>query len=349
MATTIHHTTKKSAEKQGVILEVDGAIVRAFIPKNGTVAFGVSGQDALKQALAAQEILNFSNENVRYRVGDEFKQRGKLEKNGKTGEPEMSLIEGTPVELLHIYMEGKMEWDDEPKATGDTADDIKDTLGNEDAAASTEPTDVTTPSVGDTFAEDEHPKDPPTDSRPVIARSENGVALDGAVAYREGITAADCPFSSETEDDEEYARFEKWNEEWDAAADEAQEEEDGKTGSVVASKYREKYKEQGHTTHCGDWLAELLNNFCIGDKNTDLETAERIFGMNNVDTSKYKREGVGWQGRIRMTGRNLLAKVVFRAGYINVPNDEVDGGIQRITAPADWIAAQRYTKPAEAK
>jgi hypothetical protein len=169
------------------------------------------------------------------------------------------------------------------------------------------------------------------------------VPLDGAVAYKEGITAADCPFSSEGDDEEEYTRFEKWNEEWDAAADEAQAEEDaeGKGGSVVSSKYRIKYAEEGHPNHCGDWLAELLNNYCIGEKNTDLAMFETICGLNGVDTSKYRREGNGWQGRIRMTGRNLLAKRVFEAKNIVVPNK--DGGDPvTLDAPADWLSAQRY-------
>ena len=183
MPITIHHTTKKSAEKQGVLLEVDGSTVRAFIPKNGTAVFGVSGQDALKQVLAAQELFTKSSENVRYRHGDDPKIRGKLEKNGKTGNAEPSITEGTPVELLALWEAGTIEWDDAP-VTIDwdeklIVDNIEDTLPDGG------------PNSG--FVEDEHPKEPAVDSRPVIRRAENGVALDGAVAYREGITAADCP------------------------------------------------------------------------------------------------------------------------------------------------------------
>lgn len=346
MATTIHHTTKKSAEKQGIMLEVEGAIVRAYIPANGMLAFGVSGQDAVKQVLAAQDIFNKSSENVRYRVGEEFKQRGYLEKNGKTGNAEPSITTGTPVELLKLWEDGVIDWND-----GTIVDNIEDTLSNQQPIVSKDENGNPIPHEVSPFVEDKHPKDPAPDSRPIVARSENGVALDGGVAYREGITAADCPFSSETEDDEEYARFEKWNEEWDAAADEATDEEEGsKGGSVVSSKYRTRYAEMGHPTHCGDWLAELLNNYCIGDRNTDLETAERIFALNGVDTSKYKREGVGWQGRIRMTGRNLLAKKVFAAGKIVVPDTNGQHPDQTVTieAPADWMSAQRYNKP-EAK
>lgn len=340
MPATIHHFTIKSAEKQGVVLEVDGSVVKARIPKIGMTVFGVSGQDALKQALAAQELFVKSSENVRYRHGEDPKVRGHLEKNGKSGPGEMSITESTPVELLKLWEAGTVEWDDgEPKATGDIADKIEDTLGNDDSEGSL--------TLGTTntaeFSEDEEPK-PAVDSRPLPERDENGVALDGAVAYKEGITAADCPYSSETDDEDEYANFERWNQEWDDAADAAGEEEEGKTGSVVSSKYRTKYKEEGHPTHCGDWLAELLNNFCIGDKHTDLVTFERICDLNGVDTSKYKRDGVGWQGRIRMTGRNLLAKKVFAAGKINLPAMDEENPKRTVEAPADWIATQRYVK-----
>lgn len=171
------------------------------------------------------------------------------------------------------------------------------------------------------------------------------VPIDGAIAYAEGISAADCPYFSETDDDEEYANFERWNEEWDAAADahEAEEEGGSKGGSVVSEKYRARYAEMGHPTHCGDWLAELLNNLCLTKKDTDLDRFEAICAANGVDTSKYKRDGVGWQGRIRMTGRNLLAKRVYLAG--GVIKTPVEGAEAEYRAPAEWMATQRFKMP----
>lgn len=162
------------------------------------------------------------------------------------------------------------------------------------------------------------------------------VPEDGAEAYRQHYSAADCPFSSEG-DEEEYAKFEKWNEEWDAAADT---EEPEPTGSVVRAEYRARYAEMGHPTHCGDWLAEFLNDHCIvgENKETDLGRFEAICNANGVSLAKYNRTTNGWQGRLRMTGRNLLKAVVVRQGFINVPN--IDGLIDKHDANPEWLAAK---------
>ena len=175
-----------------------------------------------------------------------------------------------------------------------------------------------------------------------IARNDDGIPLDGAVAYSEGISAADCPYTSETDDADEYQRFVEWNDAWDDAADKAVGDQPG--GSVVSDKYRAIYAEKGHPTHCGDWLAVTLNNLCIGKKRTDLEQFETICGMNGVDTSKYKRDGKGWQGRLRMTGRNLLAKKVYLAGGVIKAIDH-EGKKTQFKAPKDWMQAQKYKMP----
>jgi hypothetical protein len=167
------------------------------------------------------------------------------------------------------------------------------------------------------------------------------VPEDGAEAYHQGYKAADCPFNSETEDDEEYARFEEWNAAWDEAADEAEEEP---TGSVVKPEYRARYAEMGHPTHCGDWLAEFLNDMCIPgeSKETDLVRFEAICNANGVSLAKYNRTSNGWQGRLRMTGRNLLKSVVVRAGFILVPN--MDGLLDKYEADPEWVAAKAPKK-----
>src|SRR6188508_1733523 len=75
--------------------------------------------------------------------------------------------------------------------------------------------------------EDSWPEQP---AIPDFPPDKGPVPEDGAEAYRLGFSAADCPFSSETEDEGEYDKFIQWNEAWDAAADEAEPEP---TGSVV--------------------------------------------------------------------------------------------------------------------
>jgi hypothetical protein len=166
-------------------------------------------------------------------------------------------------------------------------------------------------------------------------RNINGIPADGAVAYRQGIMTADCPF--EEASDEAEAWYTAWDEAADAAVD--AEEDDAKSGSVVNAKYRARYAEQGHPTHCGDALAVLLNNHCAGTSATNLELFEHICGLNGVDTSKYNRTSRGWQGRIRMTGRNMLAKKVYANGGKVVMPETLGGEVQM---PADWMSAQRF-------
>jgi len=173
------------------------------------------------------------------------------------------------------------------------------------------------------------------------AKGTGPVPEDGGEAFRQGFSAADCPFSSETEDEEEYEKFEQWNADWDAAADE---EEPEPTGSVVKDEYRARYAEMGHPTHCGDWLAEFLNDQCIvGEgKETDLIRFEAICNANGVSLEKYNRTNNGWQGRLRMTGRNLLKAVVVRTGHILVPN--MDGLLDKYEADPEWLAAKAPKK-----
>jgi hypothetical protein len=163
------------------------------------------------------------------------------------------------------------------------------------------------------------------------------VPKDGGEAYHQGFTAADCPYTSE--DDSEYDEFVRWNDEWDAAADEEVPEP---TGSVVKPEYRARYAEMGHPTHCGDWLANLLNEQCVGEKETDLIRFESICNANGVSLEKYNRTTNGWQGRLRMTGRNLLKAVVVRAGFILIPN--IDGLNDKWEADPEWLAEKAPKK-----
>jgi len=179
-------------------------------------------------------------------------------------------------------------------------------------------------------------------AKPEIPRDSKGVPLDGGTAHAEGFTAADCPYTSETDDEEQYAAFETWNEEFDAHADEAEEE---KGGSVVKEEYRARYAEMGHPTHCGDDLAVLLNNLCQTSKNgTDLSRFEAICEANGVNLAKYNRTSNGWQGRLRMTGRNMLAKRVYEAG--GVLKTPVEGAEPEYRMSDEWMATRKFVKEA---
>ena len=168
------------------------------------------------------------------------------------------------------------------------------------------------PSVILSLLEDKVSKWVKITDKPMQAKEEdntiNGTPRNGAAAYKLGVPALDCPFM---EDDPDFVR---WNNEWDAAADQIIEKEEkhvvqGK-GSVITNHYRAAYAEKGHPSHCGDALAVFLNEMCANKGGTNMEVFEAICAANQVDLSKYNRTTKGWQGRIRMTGRNLLAKRV---------------------------------------
>lgn len=316
---TIHHTHHKKAEKAGYTLtEIEGDMVQAFWPKRNLSVYGASSSDAMQQMQAAMAL------------GDDYKV------NATSGERLVTITRRddghtfgpvTPTEAHKaIVLDKNAEFVDPTPYTS--------TL----SAHEQEATELASGLVADYENAGLLEK---------IERSEKGIALDGAIAYKEGTPAADCPFNSEDEEDDEYEKFVAWNEAWDEAADAATDEEAEKGGSVVSEKYRTKYAELGHPTHCGDWLAELLNNLCITKEGTDLARFEAICLLNGVDTSKYRRSGVGWQGRIRMTGRNLLSKKVYLAGgVLKSPVEGAEGiALEEFNAPAEWMATQRFKMP----
>lgn len=308
---TIHHSQIKKAEKAGYQLsEGEDGQVAALYPKRAIAIMGASAADAMAQMQACIAICG---------EGDIFRIRTDKE------QPRLITVlderdynlKGCPMPPVaaHKALMNGAEWE---QAESEEDPDAPDPTGADNSGSAEKAT--------------------------VIERI-NGVAIDGAVAFKEGTPAGDCPYSSEEPDPEDgdfsnsYEDFIRWNEEWDAAADEATDEDEGKGGSVVSEKYRAKYAEAGHPTHCGDWLAETLNEICLNKEGVNLELFEGICGLNGVDTSKYKREGVGWQGRIRMTGRNLISKKVFlNAGKLILPDSM--GGFKQ--ASEEWMAAQRF-------
>jgi hypothetical protein len=175
----------------------------------------------------------------------------------------------------------------------------------------------------------------------------NGIPTDGAIAYKEGVLAADCPYMEEDDLD-----FNRWNAEWDEAADIHEEEINAAIanpkgpGSIITNRYRANYSEQGHPTHCGDELAIFLNEMCSNKGGTNLELFEAICAANGVNLSRYNRTTKGWQGRLRMTGRNLLAKRVRENGGKLILPSQFGGYDHYRQLSPDWVAeAEQKYKP----
>jgi len=132
------------------------------------------------------------------------------------------------------------------------------------------------------------------------------------------------------------------------------EEEDERTGSVVPDVFKKRYAEAGHPGHCGDWLALTLNKLCQtmdGKKTiTDLDRLEAIAAANDVTPDRVDRLGTatnGWQGRYRMTVRNMLAKKVADKGFLFVPEGCGVDEDKEMRAPKDWCA--KYATKVKAK
>lgn len=121
-------------------------------------------------------------------------------------------------------------------------------------------------------------------------------------------------------------------------------EETESTGSVVPDIYKKRYAERGDPTHCGDWLALKLNDLCKvtdGKKvTTDLDRLETIATANGVEAARVDRLGTatnGWQGRYRMTVRNMLTKVVAAKGFLFVPEGAGVKQDTELKAPREWV------------
>lgn len=123
--------------------------------------------------------------------------------------------------------------------------------------------------------------------------------------------------------------------------------DDHRSGSVVKSAYKAKYRERAETRarkpkdvslkalkRCnGDWLAVELARLTLDDKNhVDVAKFEAILDANEVRHNHWNRTTRGWQGRLRMTGRLALQRVVAENnGELRLP----DGST--LQAPRTWV------------
>jgi len=184
-----------------------------------------------------------------------------------------------------------------------------------------------------------------------IEVTEIEVIDTGAEAHAKGLPITANPYP----EGDEY--WDTWNEQWENAAEvaiadevaEAMPDEEATEApterSVVKAEFRARYAEAGHPSHCGDELAVLLNNLCLAKGGIDMDRFEHICEANGVDLSKYNRTTKGWQGRLRMTGRNMLAGKVFAAGGI-VKTGGIEGAEPEYKMSAEWMAGRRKVKAA---
>lgn len=133
------------------------------------------------------------------------------------------------------------------------------------------------------------------------------------------------------------------------------------TRSVVGTGYKAKYAERAENARgrkgvarkviarsCGDWLSlelaakylttveEVVGQDDEGNDITktrqvlDVEAFEAMLEANGIDHTKWNKTTPGWQGRLRMTGRLALQRVVAEEGTLT----HADGTTAK--APTSW-------------
>jgi len=118
-------------------------------------------------------------------------------------------------------------------------------------------------------------------------------------------------------------------------------EEIEKKNSAVKSAYKKKYAQRAREAglksktaqrSCWDWLAQELAAECLDGTKISIERFLALLDANEVDHSRWTNRSKGWEGRLRMTGRLALQKVVAAQGHLKT----AEGA--EIEAPADWVA-----------
>jgi hypothetical protein len=121
----------------------------------------------------------------------------------------------------------------------------------------------------------------------------------------------------------------------DVAADNA------KRNSVVGTKYKRRYAARAAAQGLGkaaqrsswDWLAQTMAGEVLDEKDRlDVSKLLALFDANGVDHSKWTNRSKGWEGRLRMTGRLALQRVVAESGTLQTADGET------LEAPAEWVA-----------
>jgi len=119
-------------------------------------------------------------------------------------------------------------------------------------------------------------------------------------------------------------------------------EDNAKANSVVGVAYKHRYaqraagaglKRKAAQRSAWDWLAQTIAGECLDDK--DRISVERFLALleaNGVDHSRWTNRNKGWEGRLRMTGRLALQRVVAEAMVLKTADGE------ELEAPAEWVA-----------
>jgi hypothetical protein len=125
------------------------------------------------------------------------------------------------------------------------------------------------------------------------------------------------------------------------------EEQIGKKNSVVLPKYKVRYrdraKEHGQRGKAAkrsawDWLAQVLAAETLTkDYKLKVDDFVALLEANGIEDplGRWPNRSNGWEGRLRMTGRLALQRIVAEEGIVKLADGE------EIEAPAEWVAKYR--------
>jgi len=129
------------------------------------------------------------------------------------------------------------------------------------------------------------------------------------------------------------------------AAEADVEEDNAKPNSVVHVKFKQKYLDNARALGIPgkaakrsnwDWLAQQIAAQCLDGKHKiSISCFLELLDANGVDHSRWTNRSKGWEGRLRMTGRVALQKIVANNGFLYCNGGTI------AEAPADFIAQFR--------
>jgi hypothetical protein len=117
-----------------------------------------------------------------------------------------------------------------------------------------------------------------------------------------------------------------------------------KRRSVVAVGYKRLYRNRALEAgrlgkapkrSCDDWLARELAKVVLDDKERlVVSRLEAVLDENGVAHRNWNRVTPGWQGRLRMSGRMALQRIVAQRGALLLDGESRE-------APEAWVAKHR--------
>jgi len=118
--------------------------------------------------------------------------------------------------------------------------------------------------------------------------------------------------------------------------------DNAKRNSVVAPKYKHRYanravasglKRKAAQRSSWDWLAQTIAAICLDERDhLVVDAFLALLDANGVDHSRWTNRSKGWEGRLRMTGRLALQRVVAEAEVLLTADGE------ELVPPAEWVA-----------